>query len=383
MISAIGIAVGTAALVIVLSVYNGFGNVVEKMYRQVDADLRIESVHSKSFQYQPNESGPWSQLAVDERVEAVCSLLDEHVFVAYDGRQTVAVIRGVDASYEERTPLVGQLVEGDFALWHGEIPQVVVGRGIARDLGIMVRFLDPLEVYFPDPNRSISLMNPASSLRKETFFVSGKVALEQQFDDTYIYAPIERVRSLAAKSHLAVSALEVHLCPGADVSAFQREYKDLLGDDFKVLDRYQQNETVYKMMTYEKVAIYLIFFFIILVVACNILGSLVMLILEKKDDIATFRALGTPEETVRRIFLLEGVLITGAGTCVGLCIGLLLCWIQQTFGVIQMPGNFLVQAYPVEVHFADVCLVTAGVFVISTFLSALPIYGRRLVFSGK
>ncbi|MBR5249078.1 MAG: ABC transporter permease [Bacteroidales bacterium] len=378
MISAVGIAIGTAALIIVLSVYNGFGRVVEQMYRQVDADLRIESSHSKTFTYDPDQATLWAELAEDERVAAICPILEEHVFVRYDGQQTVAVAKGVDRTYETRTQLVGQLVEGDFELYHGEIPQAVVGRGIARKLGIMVRFLDPLELYYPDPNRSVSLMNPGASLRNESFFVVGKVALEQQFDHTYIFVPLQQLQELVAKPHNAVSSLEIHLQPGVDIPAFQKEYAQRLGEAYRLLDRYQQNETVYQMMTYEKVAIYLIFFFIILIVACNIFGSLAMLILEKKDDICTFQALGASEKTIRQIFLGEGILITGIGTLVGLVLGLILSWIQQAFGIIQMPGNFLVQAYPVEVHLWDICLVSVGVFLISSLLAALPIYGKRL-----
>ena len=378
MISAVGIAVGTAALIIVLSVYNGFGRVVEQMYHQVDADLRIEAKQGKTFLYQPQSEAKWQQLASDPRVKAICPILEEHVFVTYDGRQSVAVAKGVDSLYEAITPLVGQLVEGDFELHHGEIPQVVVGRGIARDLGIMIRFLDPLEVYYPDPERAISLMNPAASLRSESFFVVGKVALEQQFDQTYFFAPIDRIRHLTARSEHAVSYLEVHLTPQTPVEDFQKTYSQILGEDFRLLDRYQQNETIYKMMTYEKVAIFLIFFFILLIVACNVFGSLSMLILEKKADIQTFRAMGTRESLLRRIFLYEGMLITGLGAAVGMVLGLLLCWLQQTFGWIQMPGNFIVQAYPIEVHFQDVLWVFTGIFLISSLLSALPAYNRHL-----
>lgn len=378
LISALGIAVGTAALVIVLSVYNGFGEVVRGIYRNYDADIRIDPARGKRFAYTPQTDSVWSALAADPRVEAVCQVLEDQAFLSYGGSRSAAVIKGVDETYEAGTSLAGYLVEGDFDLQFGSVPQAVVGRGIARELGISTRFLDPLEVYYPDPDRPVSLLDPMSSLRKETFFVQGIVALELNFDQTYVFAPIGSVRRLLAAGPDEVSSLEIRLRNPDQAEEVIAGYRELLGPGYRLLDRYRQNETVYRMMTYEKAVIYLIFFFIILVVSCNVFGSLAMLILEKRDDIATLRALGARDTVVRRIFVWEGVLISWTGMAAGMAAGILLCLAQQRFGLIAMPGNFVVRNYPVLLQFSDLVAVAAGVTFISLLLTAVPVYSRRI-----
>lgn len=378
LISALGIAVGTAALVIVLSVYNGFGEVVRGIYRNYDADIRIDPARGKRFAYAPQADSVWSALAADSRVEAVCQVLEDQAFLSYGGNRSAAVIKGVDEVYEAGTSLAGYLIEGDFDLQFGSVPQAVVGRGIARELGISTRFLDPLEVYYPDPDRRVSLLDPMASLRKEAFFVQGIVALELNFDQTYVFAPIGPVRRLLAAGPDEVSSLEIRLRNPLQAEEVIAEYRELLGPDYRLLDRYRQNETVYRMMTYEKAVIYLIFFFILLVVSCNVFGSLAMLILEKRDDIATLRALGAPEAVIRRVFVWEGVLISWTGMAVGMAVGVLLCLVQQHFGLIAMPGNFVVRHYPVLLQFVDLLAVAGGVTSISLLLTALPVYSRRI-----
>lgn len=368
LISAIGIAIGTTALVVVMAVYNGFEDIVKQIYSASEADLVVVPLESKFFS---PDADVFNQLTNDSRISSVSEIVEETVFAVYDKHQSVAVIKGVDSLYESNSGIVAHLVEGDFDLKYGQIAQAVVGRSLAGEMQIRPRFLDPLEIYFPERGMDVSLINPMSSLRKEVLFPVGIVSLEQSFDKKYIFVPIETARNLLGLSD-EVSSLEIRIVSPTDIPLIQKQYQKLFGSSFKVLNRYQQNETVYKMMTYEKIAIYVIFLFIIIVVSCNVFGSLTMLIIEKKHDIQTLKSIGASDKLIKRIFILEGWLITFWGTVVGLALGVILCFIQSYFGVIKMPGNFVVSSYPVIVNISDVVFTFLCVSLIGFAITALP-----------
>lgn len=368
LISAIGIAIGTTALVVVMAVYNGFEDIVKQIYSASEADLVVVPLESKFFS---PDADVFNQLTNDSRISSVSEIVEETVFAVYDKHQSVAVIKGVDSLYESNSGIVAHLVEGDFDLKYGQIAQAVVGRSLAGEMQIRPRFLDPLEIYFPERGMDVSLINPMSSLRKEVLFPVGIVSLEQSFDKKYIFVPIETARNLVGLSD-EVSSLEIRIVSPTDIPLIQKQYQKLFGSSFKVLNRYQQNETVYKMMTYEKIAIYVIFLFIIIVVSCNVFGSLTMLIIEKKHDIQTLKSIGASDKLIKRIFILEGWLITFWGTVVGLALGVILCFIQSYFGVIKMPGNFVVSSYPVIVNISDVVFTFLCVSLIGFAITALP-----------
>ena len=371
-ISAAGIAIGCAALVIILSVYNGFDGVVRDLNDAATADVLVTPVRGKVFV--PDER--FDAFREDPRVKAVCGVLEESVFVQYGDRNKVVVARGVDSLYEQVTALRDHLVEGDFSLTFGDLNQVVLGRLVAMELGVRTTFLQPLTAWFPSRTRQVDLLNPLASLRQEKLHPAGIVSLEQNFDQKYLFMPLPALRELLEYQN-EVSAVEIYLTPqGLDRKGMASrevlsQLKASLGDDFLVRDRQQQNTTLYKLLIYEKVAIYLILLFVMLIISFNIYGSLSMLIIEKRDDIATLQAMGADDALVGRIFVREGWMISLLGIAVGVGIGLLVCLLQQHYGFVKMPGNFVVDAYPVIVQPLDIVLVVVGVAFIGWLISLL------------
>lgn len=371
-ISAAGIAIGCAALVIILSVYNGFDGVVRDLNDAATADVLVTPVRGKVFV--PDER--FDAFRKDPRVKAVCGVLEESVFVQYGDRNKVVVARGVDSLYEQVTALRDHLVEGDFSLTFGDLNQVVLGRLVAMELGVRTTFLQPLTAWFPSRTRQVDLLNPLASLRQEKLHPAGIVSLEQNFDQKYLFMPLPALRELLEYQD-EVSAVEIYLTPqGLDRKGMASrevlsQLKASLGDAFLVRDRQQQNTTLYKLLIYEKVAIYLILLFVMLIISFNIYGSLSMLIIEKRDDIATLQAMGADDALVGRIFVREGWMISLLGIAVGVGIGLLVCLLQQHYGFVKMPGNFVVDAYPVVVQPLDIVLVVVGVAFIGWLISLL------------
>ena len=371
-ISAAGIAIGCAALVIILSVYNGFDGVVRDLNDAATADVLVTPVRGKVFV--PDER--FDAFREDPRVKAVCGVLEESVFVQYGDRNKVVVARGVDSLYEQVTALRDHLVEGDFSLTFGDLNQVVLGRLVAMELGVRTTFLQPLTAWFPSRTRQVDLLNPLASLRQEKLHPAGIVSLEQNFDQKYLFMPLPALRELLEYQD-EVSAVEIYLTPrGLDRKGMASrevlsQLKASLGDAFLVRDRQQQNTTLYKLLIYEKVAIYLILLFVMLIISFNIYGSLSMLIIEKRDDIATLQAMGADDALVGRIFVREGWMISLLGIAVGVGIGLLVCLLQQHYGFVKMPGNFVVDAYPVVVQPLDIVLVVVGVAFIGWLISLL------------
>ena len=371
-ISAAGIAIGCAALVIILSVYNGFDGVVRDLNDAATADVLVTPVRGKVFV--PDER--FDAFREDPRVKAVCGVLEESVFVQYGDRNKVVVARGVDSLYEQVTALRDHLVEGAFSLTFGDLNQVVLGRLVAMELGVRTTFLQPLTAWFPSRTRQVDLLNPLASLRQEKLHPAGIVSLEQNFDQKYLFMPLPALRELLEYQD-EVSAVEIYLTPqGLDRKGMASrevlsQLKASLGDDFLVRDRQQQNTTLYKLLIYEKVAIYLILLFVMLIISFNIYGSLSMLIIEKRDDIATLQAMGADDALVGRIFVREGWMISLLGIAVGVGIGLLVCLLQQHYGFVKMPGNFVVDAYPVVVQPLDIVLVVGGVAFIGWLISLL------------
>lgn len=371
-ISAAGIAIGCAALVIILSVYNGFDGVVRDLNDAATADVLVTPVRGKVFV--PDER--FDAFREDPRVKAVCGVLEESVFVQYGDRNKVVVARGVDSLYEQVTALRDHLVEGDFSLTFGDLNQVVLGRLVAMELGVRTTFLQPLTAWFPSRTRLVDLLNPLASLRQEKLHPAGIVSLEQNFDQKYLFMPLPALRELLEYQD-EVSAVEIYLTPqGLDRKGMASrevlsQLKASLGDAFLVRDRQQQNTTLYKLLIYEKVAIYLILLFVMLIISFNIYGSLSMLIIEKRDDIATLQAMGADDALVGRIFVREGWMISLLGIAVGVGIGLLVCLLQQHYGFVKMPGNFVVDAYPVVVQPLDIVLVVVGVAFIGWLISLL------------
>ena len=371
-ISAVGMAIGTAALIIILSVYNGFDTLVKSMMSSVEPDLLITPATGKTF---VPEGEVYDWIAEQDAVQNMCCILEEDVFINYADKQSLAKAKGVDWVYETESPLHGMMLKGSFSLHKGDVPLACIGAELAVNLGIEPRFLTPIEIYFPSRTRRISTSNPAASLEYIKVWPSGVFQAGSEIDKELIIIPIDQMRELLEYDD-EVSAVEIRLKASAgtnDIEKLQTELETRLGPEFKVKDRFQQNESLYRMMKYEKVAIYMILIFVIIIIAFNIFGSLSMLIIEKKTDIRTLRNLGTPERTIRRIFVLEGWMISLIGLAAGLLIGVGFALLQQHLGLIKMPGHFIVQAYPVVISWMDVLLVSGGVAVIGYLIALLPV----------
>ena len=370
-ISAIGMAIGTAALIIILSVYNGFDSLIRSMMSNVEPDLLITPATGKTFI--PDDSA-YDWIYDQEAVKSMCCVLEEQVFINYDGKQSLAKAKGVDWVYEEESPLHDHIRDGKFQLHRGDIPLAVVGAGLAYEMGISPRFLAPIDIYFPTRTGKISMANPAASIESVRVFPSGIFSVNNDVDAELIIVPIEKMRELLEYDD-EVSAVELRLAEGTGKEEFKKLQEEIgkrLGPDFKVKDRFQQNESLYKMMKYEKAAIFMILIFVIIIIAFNIFGSLSMLIIEKREDMQTLRSLGAQESLIRRIFVLEGWLISLAGLAGGLILGVGFAAIQQAFGIIKMPGHFVVQAYPIILSWPDILLTAIGVAVIGYLIALLP-----------
>ena len=371
-ISAIGMAIGTAALIIIMSVYNGFDSLVRSMMSNVEPDLLITPATGKVF---VPEGDVYDWIYDQPSVKNMCCVLQEQVFISYDGQQGIAVCKGVDWIYEEESPLHEHISSGEFKLHRGDVPLASVGAGLPYEMGINPRFVAPIEIYFPSRTRRLSMANPLASIESIKVWPSSTFAVSSDIDADLMIVPIEKMRELL-EYEKEVSAIEIRLDEGygkEELKRLQEEIGGRLGPEFKVKDRFQQNETLYKMMKYEKAAIYMILIFVIIIIAFNIFGSLSMLIIEKRSDIETLRSLGAEDSLIKRIFVLEGWMISLTGLAAGLVIGIGIVLLQQQFGIIKMPGQFLVQAYPVILSFPDILLTTAGVAIIGYLIALLPV----------
>ena len=359
-ISAIGMAIGTAALILILSVYNGFDNLIERNISDLAPDLLMVSP-SGSAKFSP-DSMLVDALAADKRVRSVRYTLEDNVFLTYGGKQAIARAKGVEDGFESSGKLLPHIVEGECSISKGDSPAAIVGAGLARNLGVHPHFVDMLTMYYPDKNGRISPSNPAASAVSRSLPPAGIVSISTDTDANLVIVPLFVMQELTSSPDNLVSGVEIELKDSGKraVRKFKRDYSDRC----TLLERNEQQRDLFKMMKYEKAAIFLILIFVVLIVALNIYGSLSMLIIEKEDDIATLHALGASGRMVRQIFVLEGWLISLSGLIVGLIAGTALAFAQQKLGFVKMPGNYMVDAYPVVVKPVDIVLTAAAVALI-------------------
>ena len=370
-ISVAGMAIGTAALVVILSVFNGFNKLVSDSLGDAQPDLLVKPATGKTF---VPDSTAFAWLYDQEMVYNMSSVIEEQAFISFDGKQSLARVKGVDSVFEEESPLKNHITDGIFSLHRGTLPRAIVGSSLAWSLDINPRFIAPLEIYYPDREGAISLANPAASLRSTKVTVAGLFAINAEQDAELVIVPIETMRELLGYEK-EVSAVEIRVTEGTTDKALAglvSELSQRLGPDYEVQDRYRQNEALYKMMRYEKLAIYMILIFIVIIIAFNIYSSLTMLIIEKKDDIGTLRSLGAPDSMTRRIFLLEGWLISLLGMLIGLVLGIAFVLLQQKYGIIRMPGSYIISAYPVILKASDIIWTAVGVAGVGYLIALLP-----------
>lgn len=369
-ISVVGMAIGTAALTIILSIYNGFDSLVRDMMGNLEPDILITPSKGKVF-VPEGECYDW--IYAQESVASMCTVLQEQVFISYDGHQGVAIAKGMDAVAQEESPIRENIRDGKFEFRHGDIPEGVVGVGLAYKMGINPRFLAPIQLYYPSRTRKLSPSSPSSSIEYINIWPSGLFSINSEIDNSYILLDIDKMRELLEYSGEEVSAVEIRMKEGCEARELKRVIDGIserLGEDFTVSDRFRQNESLYKMMKYEKASIYLILIFVILIIGLNIHASLSMLIIEKREDISTLRAMGAGEKLIRRVFVLEGWFISLLGLAIGLLMGLAFCLLQQRFGLISMPGNFVIQAYPVVLKGSDLLITAFSVAILGYLIAA-------------
>lgn len=374
-ISAAGMAIGTAALILILSVYNGFDKIVESSLSDVDPDILVTPAQGKLFE---PDSAAFAWAYDQDEIYTMYGVLQDRVFLTYDGRQSIAIAKGIDEEHSLDTPLRKHLKRGEFQLQHGQLDNCILGEELARNLGVNVNYVTRLQVHYPIRDRKISVIDPYSSLNSADVKPVGTIAVNASSDAQLVVLPYRTMEKLLGAGN-KVTGVEIRLregCGEKDLERIKEGLKSRLGSGCRVRDRVEQNESVYRMMTYEKASTYLILLFIVIIIAFNIFGSLSMLIIEKKEDIGTLYALGASKSMVRRVFVLEGWMVSLAGMAVGLVAGLLLAWIQMRFGIVSMPGNFMVSAYPVSIQFGDVFLTAAGVTIVGYIVALLPVLGR-------
>ena len=372
LITVIGLTIGAAALIIVLSVFNGFESVIKSMYNVIDADFEITAAKGKTFQMLDFPADKIKEL---KGVIDIAEILEEDVLYKYRDNQYIAKIKGVSQNYIELSGIDTMLVNGTFILKEGTSNFVVVGAGVAWYLGVNVRSItELLNVYVPvrgDPS-SFSISN---AFNIEPIHPVGVFSVQQEFDERYVFAPIRFVRKLLDYK-TEVSSMDVFIESGSDYDQIQKDIENIIGPEFYVKNRFQQNETLYKVLKSEKTAIFLILVFILILTSINMIGSLSILIVEKLKDIAVLKSFGASKKLIFRIFITEGLLISLISAITGLVLGFIILYLQQTFEFVKLgseEGSFIIDAYPVALKWMDFIYVFLTVMCIGIIATLYPV----------
>ena len=376
-VSVCGIALATLALVCTLSVFNGFQELVTTFFTAFDPELKITTVSGKVFDAQDERIQALRQLP---EVEVFSESLEDNAMVQYKGRQAMVVIKGVEDNFNQLTAIDSILYgKGDWVLHDEVVDYAIPGVDVTSSLGTGIRFLNPLEVYAPKRGSKINVANPSGSFQSAYLHSSGLIFAvnQQKYDASYILTSLSFARDLF-QYETEVSSIELKLKEGSNINKVQKKISQSLGEDFQVLNRYEQQADTYRIMEVEKLISYAFLSFILLIACFNVIGSLSMLIIDKRTDVVTLRNLGADDRLISSIFLLEGCMISFMGAIIGVALGLVLCFAQQEFGLLSLgsgssSGAFVVDAYPVSVHFSDVVLVLITVLVIGYLSVLLPV----------
>ena len=371
-VSVCGVALATLALVCTLSVFNGFQDLVSMMFTAFDPEIKITAANGKVFDSQNEQIQLLRELP---EIEVFSESLEDNAMVQYKGRQAMVVIKGIEENFNQLTAIDSILYgRGEWILQDEVVDYAVPGIELVSVLGTGIRFLDPLEVYAPKRGAKINVANPSTSFESSYLHSSGLVFAvnQQKYDASYVLTSLPFARELF-QYETEVSSIELKLAAEADVKKVKNKIQRMLGTDFLVQDRYEQQADTYRIMEVEKLISYVFLSFILLIACFNVIGSLSMLIIDKRNDVVTLRNLGANNRVISFVFLFEGYMITFFGALIGIGLGLILCFIQQEFGVIPLgsgasAGAFVVDAYPVSVYASDVVLVLITVLV-TGFLS--------------
>lgn len=364
-ISVAGVSIGTMAMLIVLAVFSGLNQLVEDLFSGFNAELEITVAEGKFFL---PDQGLIQILDEQEGIANYVKILEDNALVKYNDAEVICNIKAVDTNYTAINPIEDHISDGKFVLKKGMEYFAVPGHGVAMNLEIGLNFIDPLILYYPKKN--INTINPESSIQRKLIYPSGFFEIQNNIDFSYILVDLKFGRDLFGEPE-QVSSIEILTDKKLSVDVIKNELESKLGSGFIVKDRLEQESTIFKTMQSEKFISFLILAFIILIASFNIIGSLTMLILDKKKDVATLRELGAEWKDIRKIFLLEGWMISILGAFIGIAAGLLVCLLQDTVGIIplQGDGNFIIDYYPVEVEIVDL-LKVGGIVLFIGFLAA-------------
>ena len=382
-ISVVGVAVATMALVVTLSVFNGFHDLVASFFTQIDPQLKVTPVKGKTA---PADDPILTEIRQMPEVEVATECLEEQALAVYGDRQMMVKIKGVEDNFNQLTHIQEILEgDGDFELHAADLNYGIPGLGVAYQLGLGYTYEHPLRIFAPRREGQLNMANPTEGFVVDELYSPGVVFCMKQgkYDKNYI------LTSLAFTRHLfdlegRLSSLELRLKPGSDFERVKGQMEEIAGDKYHVFDRYEQQDDTFRIMKVEKLIAYVFLTFILMIACFNIIGSLSMLIIDKKEDVVTLRNLGAKDHQITRIFLFEGRLISAIGAVLGVLIGLLLCWLQQQYGIVRLgssEGSFVVDAYPVSVHPWDIVLILFTVMAVGFLSVWYPVryFSKRLL----
>ena len=371
-ISLVGITIGTMALISVLSVFNGFEDVINSIFKTVNADILITPDQGKTFKL---SDFPFDKIKKVPGVVDIVEVVEEDALLKYGDKQYIAKIKGVSPNFKKLSAFDTLMIDGQFVLQEGSSNFAVAGSGVAWYLDIDIHNIRRLlSVYIPKRGNASSFsMN--SAFNNKVIHPTGVFSVQQDFDDKYVFVPLRFARALLNYSD-EVTSLEVFTKKDADIKKIKKEIKKITGNNFTILDRDEQNITLLKVMKSEKLAVYLILVFIMILASFNMIGSVSILIVEKKKDIAILKSMGADKSSVIKIFFSEGILITLVGSLLGLFLGFIILYIQQTFGILKLGGGqgaFIIDAYPVKINWTDFIYIFLTVQVIGTVAAWYPV----------
>jgi len=369
-ISVAGVSVGTMALIIILSVFNGLEGMVSTIFNTFDPEIKITAAEGKVFNPVREKLARLDSL---DGIAAYSMTLEENALLRYEEKQYIAAVKGVDDNYPSVTGLDSSMVDGEFRLRSpGGRPEAVIGAGVANFLGLNINFIAPLQIWVPRRTGSVNL-DPEDAFIKKFIAPSGVFQIEQDFDSRYVLIPIGFARDLL-EYDTEVSSIEIKTDGSADADELKSSVKKIFGPDFIVKDRLEQQAIFYKVMRTERLAIFIILTLILLIASFNIIGSLTMLIIEKERDIEILKSLGADNTLIRRIFIFEGWLISIIGAIAGLLLGFIICWLQQRFGFIKLNGETMImKSYPIVLKLKDFITVPATVLLIGYWAAWYPV----------
>ena len=374
-ISVVGVAVGTMALVIVLSVFNGFHDLVASFFTNFDPQIELVPTQGKTA---PADDPLLDKIRKMPQVSVHTDVLEDQGLAVYGDRQQMVTVMGVDDNFTQLTNISDILYgDGEFTLQAANLFYAIPGIRLAQDMGLGARFDGYLKLYAPERRGQITdLEDPSDGFVVDSLISPGVVFAVNQakYDRDHIICSIGFARRLFDQDGM-LSSLQIRLKPGSDLAAVKKQMREIVGSKYRVLDRFEQQSDTFNIMQIEKVLAYVFLTFILMVACFNIISSLSMLIIDKKADAATLRNLGATDRQIRSIFLFEGRIISAIGAVVGILLGLLLCWLQQEFGLVHMgdsAGSFVVNAHPVSVHYDDVAIVFVTVLLIGWGAAWIP-----------